>query len=223
MAFHRSPKIVTNGIRFYIDAYNIKSYKEGDFFTYNLVDRRTGSELVNGVTFSENSFIFDGVDSFINVEPTAPGEIFTTFECWFKANTSSSGSSNDRILAGGFLPGGRSINYINNRIFVNFGADDGVQSSQNIELNTWYHLVVMYDVSFSNSYKIYINAEDVSTESTIETKRVSSEKVLGCRYRNIDNYTRFFSGNISQVKCYNRVLTKKEIKQNFISMKKRYL
>ena len=68
MAFTHSPKIVQDGLIFYVDAANPRSYVSGSTTCNNLVSSNTGS-LLNDVTFdsgSQGSWYFDGTDECIN-------------------------------------------------------------------------------------------------------------------------------------------------------------
>jgi len=63
-AFGHIP-IVNDGLVFYVDAYNNKSYISGDTTTNDLVNDIQCS-LINGVGFNDKSWTFDGVDDFID-------------------------------------------------------------------------------------------------------------------------------------------------------------
>jgi hypothetical protein len=61
--------IVTDGLVFSLDSYNIKSYVSGNTDTYNLVSNNvSGGTLVNGVGFSEKEWTFDGVSEVIETD-----------------------------------------------------------------------------------------------------------------------------------------------------------
>ena len=66
MSFTYSPKIVTDGLVFYVDAANPNSYVSGSTTTNSLVGDISDS-LLNGVNFSPNSqgiWVFDGVEQY---------------------------------------------------------------------------------------------------------------------------------------------------------------
>jgi len=68
MAYTFSPNIVTDGLIFYVDAANPRSYISGSTTTYGLDGEYSGS-LKNGVDFSPSSFgcwELDGIDDYIN-------------------------------------------------------------------------------------------------------------------------------------------------------------
>jgi len=70
MAFQYSPKIVTNGLSFYVDASNTKSFVSGSTVWNDLTINSNNGTLTNGPTFSRNnggSIVFDGVDDRVNL------------------------------------------------------------------------------------------------------------------------------------------------------------
>jgi hypothetical protein len=68
MAHTFSPNTVTDGLIFYVDAANPRSYISGSTTTYSLNNQYTGS-LKNGADFTTSSFgcwELDGIDDYIN-------------------------------------------------------------------------------------------------------------------------------------------------------------
>jgi hypothetical protein len=65
-----NPRVVTNGLVYYIDAANPRSYSGSGNTAYELQLSGIGGTLVNGVGFSSannGSFIFDGTNDYIQV------------------------------------------------------------------------------------------------------------------------------------------------------------
>ena len=89
MSLQRGPKIVTEGLIFYVDAANPKSYVSGSTNVENLLplnNNITGS-LKNGVDFSTNTWDFDGVDDRIAIdelEPLMDSYTNSTYNIWVK-------------------------------------------------------------------------------------------------------------------------------------------
>ena len=64
MAFHYSPKIVSNGLIFKLDAANNKSFPKSGTEFKDLTRKKAASVLVNGPTFNTDkagNIVFDGV------------------------------------------------------------------------------------------------------------------------------------------------------------------
>ena len=87
MAVSRGNKIVTDGLIFHFDAANLKSYVSGNTICNDMSATQYNGTLNNGTSFntSDNgSFVFDGVDDYIqtnfDVFPLPP----FTVEIWFK-------------------------------------------------------------------------------------------------------------------------------------------
>jgi len=112
------------------------------------------------------------------------------------------------------------VNGSNNRLF--FGVDydvtnlDRVSISNTVLPNEWYHVVVTWDGSATaaNAH-IYVNGSEVSYTSTVngDTSRAddsTTDFVIGAAANGTaDN----FSGEIDDVRIYNRVLSPDEIKR----------
>ena len=66
MSLRRGPSIVTDGLVFYIDAANPNSYISGSTTVNDLLSDNDGT-LTNGVGFDNKSWVFDGIDDYINI------------------------------------------------------------------------------------------------------------------------------------------------------------
>jgi len=66
MALSHSPQIVRDGLVLYLDAANIKSYP-GTGTTWFDLTKNINGDIQNGASFSNNSFIFDGVNDIISI------------------------------------------------------------------------------------------------------------------------------------------------------------
>jgi hypothetical protein len=87
---------------------------------------------------------------------------------------------------------------------VNDGC--GVFSNTHVSLNTWYHVVGVYDGAFL----IYINGKlDNSVEHTGTIDTNDSDLILGGYY----STGNLIDGTLDDVRIYNRALSATEIKQ----------
>jgi hypothetical protein len=90
-----------------------------------------------------------------------------------------------------------------------------ITSQISILSNTWLHTVFSLN---SGNYNCYINGTLVeSGTSSNGYTTLYMNATLGLGYE-----TRYYSGNISQTKIYNRALTSQEIVQNYNATKRRY-
>jgi len=142
----------------------------------------------------------------------------STLEVWFNqtAERAASYIFSDNCVEWGF--------YINNNAL---GASlYGGYSVQNINLNSWYHVVLVHDHSIDDpatattketAVKIYVNGEKkVNSVRNITTQNGYTDYPLMI---GDDNCTadREFVGKVKQVRIYNMPLAESAIKQNYFS------
>jgi len=106
---------------------------------------------------------------------------------------------------------------------VVIGNDDGSYSfydyspSSVLSSNTWYNVVLVWNTTSSN-VKGYLNGiEKFSSSHTLWATTLPSISI-GSGFSG----SRYFKGNISSTKIYNRALTASEIQQNFNALRGRY-
>ena len=99
--------------------------------------------------------------------------------------------------------------YKDNKIYFFVRDKDGNWNTiggKIVKSGEWYHIVYNYD---TNSQKCYINSEEIAS-ATIETY-ATTDNIL--KLGNYVNDTRPFSGNIDQLRLFNKQLTPAEIKK----------
>jgi len=221
-----NPTVVRDGLVYYIDAANPRSYS-GSGVTANGLVGGIGGTLVNGVGFGTtgtNYFIFDGVDDNIPFTIINYGTTLT-IETWAKSRSFSSfgmifGFSDYDVLiylgALGFNTGNGDHYGLTSTQVTNLGL-----------LDQWKHYVfeMRSDIPYTNN-KIYINGEIQSLSQILGSENASKRnfnngngKING--WLSANNY--FTPIDISQFKIYNRALTNQEIRQNYNATKKRYI
>lgn len=97
MAFHRGPKIVTDGLVLALDAGNAKSYPGTNSVCYDRSGNGNNGTLINGVGFTNSGvprFQLDGTNDRIQVPKDLNGfthniqyDIDWTIECWMYTHT----------------------------------------------------------------------------------------------------------------------------------------
>lgn len=231
MAFHRGPKITTDGLVLYLDAANQKSYP-GTGTTWNdLSGKGNDGTLINGPTFdsgNNGSIIFDGVDDYVDM-----GNFLYTN---YKQHTAIVifNSSNVNKVWGEILQKGQRRDFTirqfgtTGRLDFRYATYDGTYAyiDFNLQNNTWYIVAMSIDTESGGKFKCYVNGEivfqtDIVTPTTLfETQdtRYNGELRIGNHSSNSEN----LSGNVALVQMYDRTLTDQEILQNYNAIKSRY-
>lgn len=232
MSFAYSPKIVTDGLIFYVDAANPKSYPETGTLWSDISKTGNNGTLVNGPTFDSangGSIVFDGVNDYVQYEtsldPYISGNRDFTIELWVYKNTSSDGmifSSWDDIPNRKFY-----IGYIGNRarfVVSSTGSDFAIAQAGVLTNNTWHHIVITRaGVEGNSGVKIYINnilqiLSFTGTFSSITTNSVLYR--IGNRVESSNPFP--LLGKVSLLKTYNRALSSTEVLQNYNATKTRF-
>jgi|SRR6056300_1217139 hypothetical protein len=236
MAFRYSPKVVTDGLIFAVDAANKKSYPGSGTTITDIGGRENTGTLTNGPTFNSgnagtivfddtNDYITFGNTSTLNFEWNDPHSI----EVWLKRSNSGGSyivgknESSGNYRGTEFTFSGdnkvfyiiRNTNSTSNRIYsITTGTyNDGL----------WHQFVVTYDGS-GTAGGIGIYVDTVSDVNVVNTGNITggitstAKAVIGAR-NGVANY---FGGNIAIVKYYNKVLTSAEILQNYNATKGRF-
>ena len=237
MAFHHSPRIVTDGLIFYMDPANVKGYVSGSTTGTDLI-QDTSYSFVSAVEYQSNNggvWNFGGVDDYINVNPLTTGiqgDSATTMAAWVL-------STNTTLRQAVFNYGTTSIDrtralevgtpYSGTRYNISFHIWAHVYSSNNNAFteNEWHYCVITYAGGGTNStnIKFYIDGTDAgyvldygSENRTLDT--TNNNIRLGMRngsYTDLD-----LAGQVGPVQMYDRVLTPAEVLQNYNAMKARF-
>jgi hypothetical protein len=108
MAFHYSPKIVTDGLVLYLDAANTKSYVSGSTSWNDISRGGNNGTLINGPTFNSansGSIVLDGVNEYITINNSVTSQILSpsvaTFTIWLRANDTFSNDNRCSIISRG--------------------------------------------------------------------------------------------------------------------------
>jgi hypothetical protein len=216
MALSHSPQIIRDGLVLYLDAANPKSYP-GTGTNWLDLKSFSNATIQNGAIFnSENkgSFIFDGVNDFVDTGKTASQlGIFDnsyTMSAFFKVPN----LTGDKMVFGttgsstrqGMHHGVRNSSFY----FGHFSADT---SGGTVVTNTWYYGTWVWSTVSPNA-RIYINGLLVASSSV--GSFIGTTNILVGKWLNLSPLT------IAQTLIYNRALTIEEIKQNFNALRGRY-
>ena len=226
MAFAYSPKIVTDGLVFAVDAANTKSYPGSGTTWKDLSGNGNNGTLANGPTFDSGnggSIVFDGSDDYVSIPnppATTAGTINSSISVWFK--TGGDINSNQTLYSER-----NGTTHIFSKLRINLDKVDYIfltpsvtkilSTSTSLSTNTWHHIT---GTKLGNDYSIYVNGQlDVSS-----TEDVGSFNTGGTISTNIGKETigLYLGGNITLTHIYNRALTPSEITQNHNALKSRF-
>lgn len=232
MSFSNGPTIVTNGLVLALDAGDRNSYVSGSSTWFDLVGSNNGT-LTNGPTFdtgSGGSIIFDGVDDYINCGNLGTIGNSQTVEVWFRStsvvnyrnvldmNYSTyspvTGNVGPRLeqYTGGDLRWIWSGNTTVNGLFNRSAAGITVVA------NTWYQAVFTLS---SGAYVVYLNGIQRDSGTSAQGYITTYGSVnLGRGF--VLASDRYFTGNESMLRIYNKTLSADEVLQNYNAQKSKF-
>jgi len=215
-----------DGLIFSLDAANYRSYSGSGLTSYGLVGG-IGATLVNGTGYTSDgggSFVFDGTNDYVitsaNVGPLGANP--RTICIWFYMPS----TQRKNVYGYGQLVGGSIFDIITwdsdgfNRVIGHYaggGYDTlGSMPSRNtLNVPGWNFVVHTYNGS---TVSLYTNTV-FSNSTNLNLTTLDGPLTLGKgTYDPYDHFT----GKVSNIQIYNRVLTTAEIQQNFNSMRGRY-
>ena len=217
MGLGHSPRIVTDGLVFCVDAANTRSYP-GTGTTWTDLKGGINGTLANNASFDgENggSITFDGADDSVRFTSgmVNPDQDFTVSTFVRPADISTTKT----IIADRVDQGVLQIRIISTnavQVVDSYRVNVGTFSNFAPSANIWYNIVV---VRSSNLYSLYVDGEFKSSFSSSNFYG-TQPRTIGVNYNNTED----FNGKISNISCYNRALTPDEIRQNYLATKERY-
>ena len=247
MAFHYSPKVVTDGLILYLDAANARSFSIGSSVWNDISKIGNGITglLKNTATYSSvniGTLTFDGFDfasgGYIDLGTPTLLDISgnVSVSVWHKLITPVSAQAPyDTLYANGSATQGRGaivyytgtapgVNGIgtNKYTWWQSGSDGNIRStSLTYSVGEWRNITVTRSGSTGNwAINFYINGNLDSSHTTTYNPGTNQATSIG-RFGGYNG--NHFSGNISNVKVYNKALSASEVLQNFNVLKARYI
>jgi hypothetical protein len=227
------PPIIKSGLILNLDAANRKSYSGSGTIWYDRSGNGNNGTLIGGVGYNNSnvkSLIFDGANNRIDCGTSFPSVISGTnsfsIECWvYPLNTQPTYSdiwgNHTEPVVGIVMQQNASIL---NQYSWGWGngvswASSGFSNFFNLIAFKWNHLVAIRNGS---SVQTYLNGNliDATSNSSSILSNSSFNFQIGTGY-NLGS-SRYFNGNISNFKIYNRALSAQEILQNFNATKSRF-
>lgn len=219
MAFNYSPKITTDGLIFYLDVANNRSYVSGSTSWYSLTSDISAS-LSNNITSSiENcgTLQFTTVSS-ASISHNTICNLSTDFtiDAWYKTLNDSPSifySNREEVPGTGFIicrAGGLGKSWK----LTKYNIDD-IYIGTVPEDTNWHNVVVVY--SGSGYVYLYLDGEfqDSSAAASNPIYPTTRYYIGRSEYSNL-------SGSIGMMKIYNKSLSDNEIRQNYNALKNRF-
>ena len=225
MGLGHSPSIIPDGLVFYFDPINTRSYAGTGLTGFNLIDTSIVGTFTGGPVYdiaNKGSVYFDGVDDYLDFGSSATFKLTDNFtlSAWVKSSVYG-----DRAILGNFGPSsdysGFNLNVqpSNKFAFLTGSAATAtyLYSNDTFLLNKWYHLTA---VRSSGTNYLYVNGVVQSSTNTQVVKYSNQNFYFGKWYSNLTSY--YHNGNIASATLYNRALSSTEILQNYNVTKKRF-
>ena len=228
-----SPNIVNDGLVFYMDAANKRSYPGSGTDSFDLIHSNDGV-LTNGVSFDSGnggSFGFDGVDDYIEMDEFSFnstqitvsvwnfGETVSKNQCVFESGWAASGTKRCVAL---LIPWSDSVVYFDAGNALGSNDYDRISKSATAaECNGW-HQWVFTKNSTTGNQRIYHDgvlwhSDSGNTKALVSGDRASIGKFSG------GGVGYYQQGKVSQLIIYNRELSASEILQNYNALKDRFI
>ena len=228
MGLDHSPLIVTDGLTFYLDAANTKSYSGSGNTVLNIASTSAiGATKTPGIAFSSTSaptFVATADSNYLLSDYTlASGTSFTVC-MWFKRVGNSYWTAlfgNEVWNSGtGYVA---MLTNANSITFTRGGAEELNYSNAGFASSNFNFYAFVKNPSGSNSF-IYINGVQVASGS-ISNVAISKPFVFNTRWENTGaspSTGDSRESQFAQMYVYNRALTASEIVQNYNATKRRY-
>jgi hypothetical protein len=226
MGISAGPSGVSDGLVFQLDAANFRSYSGSGNTSYGLVGGIRAT-LANGTGYTSDgggSFVFDGTNDYVityaNVGPLGANP--RTICIWFYMPS----TQRKNVYGYGQLAGGSLFDIITwdsdgfNRVIghyagVGYDTLGSMPSRNTLNVPGWNFVVHTYNGS---TVSLYTNTV-FSNSTNLNLTTLDGPLTLGKgTYDPYDHFT----GKVSNIQIYNRVLTTAEIQQNFNAMRERY-
>jgi hypothetical protein len=216
MAFAYSPKIVTDGLVFAVDAANTKSYPGSGTTWKDLSGNGNDGTLTNGPTFNSGnggSIVFDGTNEHIVLDSTITLNDFTATAVYDVSSLNTGWAmffgSND---SDNFISIGNSGTILRVQDVNSLNSDLSYSSTLN-------ELTFLQVIQSGNTNTWYINGQNVGTSTN---GSYGGMEITHMVYYQNGSSLGIWSGNYYMASIYNRALSVSEITQNYNALKGRF-
>lgn len=237
MAFHYSPKVITDSLILCLDADNTKSYPLSGAAWSDISKQRITGTLTNGPAFNSGYITFDGIDDCVllpqsTINQTVGNYSFSLWISFLNTMTASHTSNfmlmeaQNTILAGVdnylYMLSNSTVSGTNGRIgFQTFNPLSVLYTTTNNWIGgRWYNIVCTYDISNSKQ-SIYVNGV-LENFTTIASCYFNTNTYFTLGAYTSPPRTWFFNGRIGRFDVYSKTLSDGDIQQNYNAMKTRF-
>jgi hypothetical protein len=206
---------VTNGLVFHVDATQSFSYPGTGTTWFDQSGNNKNGTLNNSPTYSTDgggSFLFNGSNRIDFGTPVVTGNSSWTFSLWVKPTATGT-----PFFMGATTVGQAMVTYWETgspRVRVGTWGGDRLTPNLNHPINTWSYVTYTWNGSTLTSYTSKFESGSASGFSF----NISNTAMTVGSANGVQN----FSGYVSDVHVYNRVLSLSEITQNFEATKLKY-
>jgi hypothetical protein len=223
MSVYGGPNIVTSGLVLNLDAGNSKSYSGSGTVWTDLSGQNRNGTLVNSPTYNANgTFSFSGSNNMTMPAVLPASTSKYTMGAWWYPTTNGFQVVYEQNSAT-IINNRRSAILILSTVWGFNGENNDAHDKVPVVLNRWVNGVITVDTTDGvNPVKIYENGQLYWQGNTGggavnlnmgDGASSVAKKITGSEY---------FTGTISTVNVYNRVLTDNEVAQNFNAGRGRY-
>ena len=221
MAFHYSPKVVTDGLVLSLDAANKKSYAGHGTVWNDLSGNANTGTLTNGPEFLTSAsntvsnigcFSFDGSNDL--VECSAISSTNFTNSLWMRVDAKNVNG----IISWTVGTVRRELLFVSGYLSMAYGSNKYRKIDSVLSNGVWMHVVGTYD---GTTPLIYVNGVSQTLTGEVTAAAGAANKCYIGRTAYSNPF--YFDGKIANVKIYNRALTSTEVLQNYNATKSRFI
>jgi hypothetical protein len=212
MGLKHHPRVVTNGLIYYLDAANTRSYSGSGLTAYSLIGIANGA-VNNGTGFTTSfggAFVFDGSNDHIQLDKTLlSGTQDFTISLWIEGNGVGS--------FGNFPAGNLQVLYGSTYLAMWLGNSSAYTASPGTYYRSGPNNFIVSRANGSDLF-VYYNTLLIDTGvSSVEIGNTTNYRI-GLNTSNGEP----LNGKVYSLTIYNRALTQQEILQNYNATKTRY-
>ena len=212
MGLKHHPRVVTNGLIYYLDAANTRSYSGSGLTAYSLIGIANGA-VNNGTGFTNSfggAFVFDGSNDHIQLDKTLlSGTQDFTISLWIEGNGVGS--------FGNFPAGNLQVLYGSTYLGMWLGNSSAYTASPGTYYRSGPNNFIVSRANGSDLF-VYYNTLLIDTGvSSVEIGNTTNYRI-GLNTSNGEP----LNGKVYSLTIYNRALTQQEILQNYNATKMRY-
>lgn len=217
MSFNYSPKIATDGLILYLDAFNPRSYI-GSGTTWTDLSRQNNDSTLNGTTFTNGSISLNGTTDYCITGLTNNPTNFS-IECTFSFNNITLGLG-QAVYGKYTVPGDFYWMGLAPDSGIIFVVNQDIQGSGVIaQMNRIYSITCVLGTL---QREIWIDGELQNTRFATASAPGGNLVIGDLGLANIPGPGLRSSVDLRSIKFYDRELTSTEIQQNYQTIKSRY-